>query len=61
MVQTDIIERFNTTMGMVVKVKNDTLYKVGDDLLAESYKYRVKKILPNTRPDDSNTICLLVE
>ena len=37
MVQTDIIERFNTTMGMVVKVKNDTLYKVGDDLLAFQY------------------------
>ena len=51
---------FNTSMGLVFRVKNDNVFKVGEIVSIESGEYRIDKIIPSTNPNDFDHIGLAV-
>ncbi len=55
-----IFEEFKSTIGLVVLVKNDQRFEVGQMLIDGHKYYRILGIHPNHEPDAS-TIALRVE
>lgn len=55
-----IQEKFNTTMGLIVQVKNNRIFKIGDVFDTEEGKYKINKIMFSTNPDKDGFVNLLV-
>ena len=51
---------FNTSMGLILRVKNDRVFKVGETISTDSEKYKIDRIMPSTNPDDFDYVALMV-
>lgn len=51
---------FNTSMGLILRVKNDRVFKVGETVTTESDKYKIDRIMPSTNPNDFDYVGLVV-
>lgn len=58
--QVNIIEKYNTTLGMIVVVPADRIYHIGDQILLENQQYTISKIILPTRPPKDETVSLVV-
>ena len=60
MKKVNVMERFNTSWGLIFIVENEH-FNVGDMFLDQNNEtYRVEKILMHTRPTNINEISLVV-
>ncbi|MGN0688910.1 MAG: hypothetical protein ACI4KH_00655 [Oscillospiraceae bacterium] len=53
-------ETFNTSMGTVFIINSGFDLKVGDDIIINDVKYKIKKIMEHSRLSDSNSIAIFV-
>lgn len=51
---------FNTSMGLVLRVKNDRVFKVGETVSTESDKYKIDRIMPSYNLNDFDYVGLVV-
>ena len=51
---------FNTSMGLILRVKNDRVFKVGETVIVESEKYKINKIMHSSNPNDFGYVGLIV-
>lgn len=51
---------FNTSMGLILRVKNDRVFRVGDTVSTESDKYKIDRIMPSFNPNDFDYVGLVV-
>ena len=51
---------FNTSMGLILRVKNDRVFKVGEIVSTESDKYKIDRIIPSYNPNDFEYVGLAV-
>ena len=47
-------------MGLILRVKNDRVFKVGDTVNTESDKYKIERIMPSYNPNDFDNVGLVV-
>ena len=55
-----IQEKFNTSFGLVINVKNDRTFKVNDIIETEEGTYKINKIMFSSRPHDDDSVNLAV-
>lgn len=55
-----IIEKFDTSIGLAVKVKNDRIFRVGDKLEIDSEEWTIKGITFPSRPTDEEDYVMLI-
>lgn len=55
-----IQEKFNTSMGLVFRVKNDQVFKVDQIVEVEKEKYKISRIMFPTNPNDVEFVNLIV-
>ena len=60
MMKPTIQEKFNTTMGLILKVKNDRLFKVNDVIETDEGKYKIKGVTFSSKPDENEYVNLIV-
>ena len=60
MTKVNIQEKFNTSMGMVFRVKNDRVFNVNEIVEFDEGKYAIKRIVFSTNPDDTDYVNLIV-
>ncbi len=51
---------FNTSMGLILKVKNDREYKVGDIVNADDKMYKISRLTYSPNPDFFGYVGLVV-
>ena len=51
---------FNTSMGLILQVKNDRVFKVGDVVNAEDGRYIIDRLTYSTNPDYDGYVGLVV-
>ena len=51
---------FNTSMGLILRVKNDRVFKVGETVSTGSDKYKIDRIIPSNNPNDFDYVGLIV-
>ena len=51
---------FNTSVGLILRVKNDRVFKVGEFVSTESDKYKIDRIMPSYNPNDFDHVGLVV-
>lgn len=56
-----IQEKFNTSMGLILKVKNDRLFKVNDNIETEEGEFKIKQIKFSSNPDEFGYVNLIVK
>ena len=60
MKKVNVVERLNTSWGLMFIAENEHFY-VGDIVLDQNNEtYRVEKIMMHTRPTDTNCVFLVV-
>lgn len=52
--------KFNTSMGIILKVKNDRVFNVGDVINTNDGKYIIDKIAHTINPDRDEYMGLIV-
>ena len=55
-----IQKKFITTMGLIIQVKNDRIFRLHEVIDTEDGKYRIDKIMFSTKPDKDELVNLLV-
>lgn len=55
-----VCEKFHTTMGTVIQVKDDRIFKVGDEIATDDGAYKIGEIIFPTSPDKDGFVNLLV-
>lgn len=51
---------FDTSMGLILRVKNDRVFKIGETVSTESEKYKIDRIVPSYNPNDFDYVGLVV-
>lgn len=51
---------FNTSMGIILKVRNDREYRVGDIVIAGDKKYKIDRLTYSPNPDYYGYVGLVV-
>lgn len=59
--QVHIIEDFNTSIGHIIIVKNDRIFRVGQTIEADGKRYSVKGFPTNSEPDFENTAMIVTK
>ena len=60
MMKVTIQEKFNTTIGKIIKVENDRLFKVGDVIQTDEGDYKIKRIAFSSNPLEDKYVNLTV-
>lgn len=60
MTKVTIQEKFNTTMGLILKVENDRVFKVNDTIETDEGIYTIKRIAFSSKPESANYVNLIV-
>ena len=55
-----IIDKFYTTAGLILQIKNDRIFKVGEVISAEGDKYQIQGISFSSNPNMSELVILWV-
>lgn len=61
MMMETIIDKFDTAFGKVIIVSTDREYKVGDKIRTEEGDYRIRQIIPSTRPTEQNRFSFVID
>ena len=60
MMKVIIQEKFNTTMGLIIQVKNDRIFKIGNIIKTDDSEYKINKIMFSSNPEKDGFVNLLV-
>ena len=60
MTKVTIEGKFNTSMGVIIKVKNDRVFKVGDVISTNDGEYKIDKLAHTPNPDYGDHVGLIV-
>lgn len=56
-----IQEKFNTSIGLILNVKNDRLFRVNDIIETQEGEFKIKQIKFSSNPDEWGHVNLIVE
>ena len=60
MTKVTIEGKFNTSMGVIIKVKNDRVFNVGDVISTNDGEYKIDKLAHTPNPDYGDYVGLIV-
>lgn len=61
MISETIIGRYDTTFGKIIVVSTDKVYKVGDTIETDKGEFRIRKVIPQTRPAERSQFSFVVD
>lgn len=56
-----IIDRYNTTFGMVIILSTEHAYRTGDLIFTNEGEFKVKQVIMPTRPAEENLVSFVVD
>ena len=61
MMTENIIDRFETAFGKVIIVSTDRKYKIGDKIRTKEGDFRIRQVIPSSRPTEPERISFVVD